>query len=64
MKGSYTGQSYGSSLTLNITKLCYMFSPIQLGRMIIAEILNTNKIPTLTQFIAKFDLEWQENTYD
>ena len=37
----------------------------QQGTMLIANILNTDlKVPTLTQFNARFDLEWQENTHD
>ena len=39
-------------------------SLIQEGKMLIADIINADlKIPTLTQFNAKFNLEWQENTY-
>ena len=40
-------------------------SHIQQGTMLIADILNGDlKIPTLTEFNARFNLEWQENIYD
>ena len=37
---------------------------IQHGTLLIEDILNTDlKIPTLTHLNAKFNLEWQENTF-
>ena len=48
-----------------ITKMLYAPSLIQQGIMLIADILTADlKITTLTQFSTKFNLKWQENTYD
>ena len=43
----------------------YAPSLLQQGIMLIADILTADhKLPTLTQLNVKFNLEWQEYTYD
>ena len=43
----------------------YAQSLVQQGIMLIGDILTTDhKLPTLAQLNAKFNLAWQENTYD
>ena len=55
---------FNSYIKYNKTML-YAHSHIQQEIMMIADILNADfKTLSLTQFIAKFNLEWHENTYD
>ena len=45
--------------------MLYAPSLVQQGIMLIADILTTDhKLPTLTQLNTKFNLAWQECTYD